>query len=432
VRAPGFVVACNRCGHRTAQGELQFCPSCGTFLPWSGERVNLAPLPEPTAVPFPAPPEPPGADDEPAGWFGRFWRAHPARVWHERVAAPWRDRWYAWPPERAGALSAIEVHEAPPAFIAQEEVVPRGAPVEIRPRWPEHLASARRRVDDEVHDPVEVAAFEGRLARVACRACEAANPATRALCRRCGEPLAALAGMPASVREPVVATERSALRARRLRRRAARGAPLAAGARPRRWSRLESAKGSRSMRVLARVGAVVTGIALLAVFVHPVSAPVRSSVARGFTDLRDALEIRYLPVTPVGAVASSELPGHPAADAVDGIRNTSWESAAVRDGVGQWIQVSFAGPRTVSAVGLLSGDQSTPQSFRSETRPSVLAWHWSNGEVTTVRPADVADFQSFHVHEQRVRWVRVVVEGVYRSPVGHSVAIAELEFFRLS
>ncbi len=208
--------------------------------------------------------------------------------------------------------------------------------------------------------------------------------------------------------------------------------PVPAGGRPGKWGRTQYAGGNRSMLIVSRAGGAVIVVGLVLSFVGPVAQPLRNGATRIWHDVRAKFTIKYVPVAPIGAVASSASPGFPATNAIDNVVNDSWQTAEVSDGVGQWITITFPHANRISAVGVLSGDQSTPQSYRTEARPKTLAFYWSNGNRTTETLIDQAGFQSFHVSERSVRSVRVVITSVYPSPTGHRCAIAQLEFFHLT
>jgi hypothetical protein len=48
------MIVCTTCGHNNQEGGGDFCRACGSFLDWTGERVEL-PEPEPVADPEPPP-----------------------------------------------------------------------------------------------------------------------------------------------------------------------------------------------------------------------------------------------------------------------------------------------------------------------------------------------------------------------------------------
>ena len=54
-------------------------------------------------------------------------------------------------------------------------------------------------------------------------------------------------------------------------------------------------------------------------------------------------------------------PGHPAANAIDGAVNTSWQTNAPDNGIGQSLTIRLAAVSNLDEIGFLNGDQDTPR-----------------------------------------------------------------------
>ena len=63
---------------------------------------------------------------------------------------------------------------------------------------------------------------------------------------------------------------------------------------------------------------------------------------------------------------------HPAANAIDGAVNTSWQTNAPDSGVGQSLCIRLGAVSNLDKIGFLNGDQDTPSSYLTEPRPEKI------------------------------------------------------------
>ncbi len=204
-----------------------------------------------------------------------------------------------------------------------------------------------------------------------------------------------------------------------------------AGIGARKWSRISAPGGASGGGKLMKVGFVLGALVILLSFVGPFSKTIKSHVTSYASDAKNILRPHYDPVVPVSAAATNSAPGYPPLYAIDNVINTSWETDAPDDGIGQSITIGFAGYQRVDKIGFLSGDQTTPSAFRTEARPHEVAVLWSNGHRGTIDLADVSTFQVFPGHQLHVDWVKLTIKSVYPSATGSRCALAEVEFFKL-
>ncbi|HMC09469.1 MAG TPA: zinc ribbon domain-containing protein, partial [Actinomycetota bacterium] len=254
-----------------------------------------------------------------------------------------------------------------------------------------------------------------------CGQCGEGNDSSRKFCRRCGTSLAVAAAAP-----PLPWW-------RRLFRR--RKDVVAAGERPMR-GRGGTHAISRSRLVVARISKLVVALVVAALAVAAVG-PWRQTISQHvknlFSHTRQVVAPQFNQVTPSGAIATSAIPGHDGSKAVDGLSNTSWaaSAAAADDGVGQVLVVTFAHPVDLARVLFTSGD---PASLAAQPHPQAVALTFVPAQQATVlNLKNQADPQPFPVDAKGVTQVQIRINSVYPSSTGgHSVSIAEVEFFTKS
>jgi hypothetical protein len=343
------------------------------------------------------------------------------------------------PPETAGApVRPASVQRAssasPGPAVTGEGVAGAVVPEAVKPQAP-----ARRPPPRRGPGPAEVINEGDKV----CGQCGTGNDPHRHFCRRCGASL----------------VEAELFRLgfwARLRRRLSRKAVHQAGARPKVGRR--GVRGLPGMIARAVVALVVIAAAVVAVlsFVGPYHKSLRARESRYYHDVVGVVHPTYNPLypacppsTPPGcpsapAIASSAAPGHPAALAVDGATNTSWQSNG--SVTGQWLTVWFAQPADVAKIGFDSGDQDASADFQTEARPDQVQLVFFGPKqdtapavpgspnviyTKTVTLADIPGFQTFSVAPKGATGVTIYVKSVYPS-TGANVAIAEVEFFTRS
>lgn len=359
------MIVCTSCGHANEAGAA-FCGSCRAFLEWSGQ---------PTAVGLPAPRR--SAE-------GSQLTASMATVGSPDVAGD-RD---------AECASPVAV---PPA--------PEQAPAPPRPVVVADLPPGGRH----------------------CGACGVGNAAGRFYCRACGSPLDdALPAAVGRVRWWVRVTAWLHPAAR----------PAVAGDRPGGWSRsAEPAAGPRRRwrpRLPARLSVSALLIPLMILSAAGLGiAPVRAKITEhGFSlyhDLRAKLAPQFVPVTPLGATATSVRAGHAARSAIDRVATSYW-AAAGGSGVGQSLRLTFAAPVDLDRLGVLSGAPGAD--FVRAARPSVLRVTGSDGSRRDVPLTDAATFQQHGLALRGVTWLRLQIVSAYPGQSAQPAAVREVELFR--
>ncbi|MFZ3473833.1 NADase-type glycan-binding domain-containing protein [Streptomyces sp. 4.24] len=271
--------------------------------------------------------------------------------------------------------------------------VPAWAPTRaVQPGTGEAAGPVRRRAEAEEDAP--------RPGELICGRCGAGNVPARRYCRRCG---AGLADAPVASKPPW-------WRRRRTPR------THAAGERPprrRRW-RLPRPV----VPVLLVLAPAVAGYAF------------RADAWRALESVRDRMSKPEQ--THASAVtASSAVPGHEAALAVDGTTDRYWAPGAGR---GEFLEADFGGPLRLLDLVVHPGASPVAEKFLREGRPGTLLLTavGKDGRTTnkTVRLADVPGEQRFHFAVSDVVRLRITVLGSYGADGGRVVALGEVEFFK--
>ncbi len=193
----------------------------------------------------------------------------------------------------------------------------------------------------------------------------------------------------------------------------------------------ETVKG-RLVGVARKSAMAVGGLALLFAYLGPFRPQFNNAFSRIRSDVLNRIELRYNAVFPVSATASSYLPALPPTNAIDGLSTTYWAAQpSANDGVGQTLTVNFS-PRTrLDKIGFIIGADDNPANYTTQPRPDKVKVTFSSGKSQVFTLVDSSAFQSFTIHHLNVASVTVTVESVYKSPIGHSVSIAEVLFYKL-
>lgn len=360
------MIVCQECGN-SAPSTDGFCSSCGVLLEWSGE---------PVATPPPPPPVVPPLLTQPA-----------SQLVQQPVAQ--------LVPKLVGTVAGTSSVAVKPD---QEAVRP--APVPL------------------VADP----GFDGLF----CSACGTRNADGRTFCRYCGQPLDLDVGAPQRLRWW-----------QRLFRR--RGKETRAGDRPRAFRRRAASMGAstakrRRFRLskrlpLSRLAPLLVVLGLAGIGIGPGRQWLTQRVGALTGDAAHHVRASYAPVVPISATASSARAGHRAAAAIDGVKETWWQSADHPNGIGESVTVRFADPTNLDAVGLLSGVAG--DKYRTQARPRTLTITADGKPVGSVTVKDQADFQTAKITMRHVTTVTVVVTAAFPGQAGKALAIRELQFFEL-
>lgn len=136
------------------------------------------------------------------------------------------------------------------------------------------------------------------------------------------------------------------------------------------------------------------------------------------------------PIQPSQVHASTEVPGHPANAAVDGLKNRYWGAPQP----GSWIDCTFSQPFRLVSVLITPGPSTKQEEFTAQARPTDLEITTTDVRGrTTTRIAPVPDRpgpQQINTGISGVKHVRVQIRGSSELGGGKHIAIAELEFFR--
>jgi hypothetical protein len=442
------VIVCKQCGHHNEDSDT-FCGSCGKFLEWTGERVVVA-QPEPE----PLPPEP---EPEPArlGLIDRVKQAVGIEEMAAQPAPPVEPEPVAPPPvvravpvtsaappqpsfrgggEAPGPSQATTVVSPPAASASAPEpmLASVGAPLTAAPA-PTTVTPADEPISRR---PISVAPTTTRTRQaprimeaptrrhpgdLICGQCGEGNDPVRHFCRRCGNSLdEALA-----VRLPWY--RRFFNKVFGIRTREAGWRPSRVGA--------PNVMGGVWRIIRLAIGALIV-LALLAFLLIPsFHNLVVDRATSAFTTVRKDIRPNYVPVTPIGASASSATVGHGPMLAIDRFSNTYW--AALASDRAPVLVVRFSGPQDIAAIVFRSGASGTApaDTFNLQPRPHNLHLVFSNGYTTdiTLNDQDATQTQSTLIDEtkaKQVTFVEIHVVTVYAPAAASvsSVAITEVEF----
>ena len=253
-----------------------------------------------------------------------------------------------------------------------------------------------------------------------CGQCGEGNDPVRKFCRRCGASL-------------VEATVYKLPWYRALWRRMTTRQHKQAGARPKLRRRMFGGSGGWLSSWLLRL--IVLAIIVLVVlsFVGPVHKSWRKTEKRYYHNVINLVHPTYHEFFARNASASTAAAGHPALFAVDGEKNTSWQSNGKT--TGQSLVVTFPQTADIAKVGFDIGDQDTPQSFQTEPRPEKvqIVFQGQKPVTKTLTLNDAPGFQTFNVTAKGSTGFTMNIESVYAATgTGQNVSIAELEFFTKS
>ncbi|AXG82312.1 hypothetical protein DVK44_02490 [Streptomyces paludis] len=136
---------------------------------------------------------------------------------------------------------------------------------------------------------------------------------------------------------------------------------------------------------------------------------------------------------PSGIRASSSLPDHPPATAIDTYTNRFWVPKEAGPGIGEFLEVDFERPVRVTRLVVFSGRSAKEDEFLAQSRPAALTvtLRSEDGGSAEKRIAlkDRPGQQTFEVRGSDVVRVRLAIAEVYGAGPGRRPAIAEIEFF---
>ncbi|MFW6695778.1 zinc ribbon domain-containing protein [Streptomyces sp. MAR4 CNX-425] len=188
----------------------------------------------------------------------------------------------------------------------------------------------------------------------------------------------------------------------------------------RRRVRASSGRGVRLLVVLAVVVALCAGGFLL--------LPAGRAL---FEDTRDKLG-KPTPVTPMDVKASAEVPGHPAKNTTDGLRDRYWGAPAT----GASVTYTFGKPFRLVDLIITNGASAKPEEYAGQARALQMRM-----EVTTqdgekydeeLTLSDKPGSQPIPTGISDVKTVRLVLRSAVGLTEDRHLALAEVEFFQRS
>ena len=448
------MIICTRCGYHNQNGDA-FCGSCGSFLEWTGEKLQEATVEQPAPEPAPAqqlatePPRP-GFVARVRETIGLQDITRPAAPPAPGVAAPPSVTLQGRPlhpsPVRATPatplLSPAALPAAPPqpptGSIMSPPPSPPSAPPVPTPAE-EHEAAVRALSAEVPAAPTPIAAVPSaqkprvplapkpRPARalepptrrlrpgdLICGECGERNDPARKFCSRCGSSL-------------VDAVEAHIPWYRRIFQR--RRKSVAAGERPARMRGDATARSPRvGLGLIFKWGKRVVAVVLAALVVFLVVVPgARAGVQSWFGELKRQLIPSYSQVHAINATSTEQTSGHGALLAIDGNLETWWS--------GNWtsanhpvIEFTFSSPVELGRLIVYSGE-SAP-AFGAHARPHELLLAFADGSTSDVSLADLPTNQTVDIGAHTGTTVTVEVVSIYPGVANASdVAIREVEFY---
>lgn len=310
-----------------------------------------------------------------------------------------------------------------------EAVAAPAPPPPVAPPLAQQLATVQVKPDTEAVRPAPVPllvdpGYDGLF----CSACGTRNADGRRFCRYCGSAL------DITVDEPV--------KTRWWQRIFRRRKPKQAGERPRNFRSREAVapaateqKKRRTWRLpsrlpLSRFAPVLVVLGLVGIGLGPARFWITQQADKLLGNAKHHVQATYAPVVPVAAGSSSTAKGHRAAAAIDGVKQTWWQSDGHANGIGESITVRFANPTDLDAIGVLSGVDG--EKYRAQARPQTLTVTADGKPAGQITVKDKADFQTAKIKLRGVTRLTVVITSSFPGQKGNAVALRELQFFQLS
>lgn len=441
------MIICKKCGHRNGDQDT-FCASCQAFLEWAGEKV--AEEPKGPVVPPPPPPPPPGfvtrvkhavgMEGEQGQAAGAPAPGAPAAPVTPPAAAPSPPP-PAYPPPGAYA-PPVALPPAPPAApyqpaqlpdmtgrpapgISPAAGVPPAAPPRLAPAPVQPAAVAPGLAEPPPRQPAAVApgaekprvvpkvdVYTGQRFNpgdLICGQCGSGNDPSRHFCHRCGSSLAEAV----SVKVPWY---RRLFPARKPRE-------IAAGDRP-----TSVVRGESRFRIplLPILGVILAGLVAAYLLVPSLHRQVDQTAQSWYHTAKVTVAPTNAPVVPVTAAASSETPGHPGRNVIDGYSNTYWEVDLTKD-PHPILTLTFSTPTDLDFVYFINGLE---DKYADQPRPKLLHITYSNGTSQDITLLDQHKPYGVELHARGVRSMTIQVMSVYDAPSSKKMVLAEIELFR--
>lgn len=137
---------------------------------------------------------------------------------------------------------------------------------------------------------------------------------------------------------------------------------------------------------------------------------------------------------PRSATASSTFPAdadgtYDARNTVDSIVDTMWcEGNKSGDGTGEWVELSFPGPQSMSRLALRNGNGSSFGLYMKGNRATELTLSFSDGSRATLAVKDLISEQTLDFGSRTADKVRISVTGVKKGSEFNDLCLSELTF----
>lgn len=120
-----------------------------------------------------------------------------------------------------------------------------------------------------------------------------------------------------------------------------------------------------------------------------------------------------------------------AADNVqDDIKDSPWcEGDKAGDGVGQWVQVDFGGPRPISKLDLVNGNAASFALFKKGNAVSEATLTFSDGSTHKISAKAMPLPQSFTFPTKTTSSVRLTVNAIHKGTEFNDLCVSELTFW---
>jgi hypothetical protein len=256
-----------------------------------------------------------------------------------------------------------------------------------------------------------------------CGDCGEGNPPNRKFCSRCGTSL-----------ETAVAVKTPWWRKLLPRRKAK---VLDAGARPGRGGvRTRSRRATALAKIFPTIRKVIAVVVLLSGVVYGAYAPFRAwtndKVIAGKNKVTHLINPKFDPVHPNGVKSTTPpVKGHDAGMAIDGFKNTWWQTAtplAGRDHVEVVLTLRFAGKVDVDKALFTSGAH---DNFQSTNRPQKVHLVYDTGATFDLTLTDSPEPQEVNLgNGHGITTLEIHFITFFRSVHSVDVALTEVELFQ--
>ena len=192
------------------------------------------------------------------------------------------------------------------------------------------------------------------------------------------------------------------------------------------WRDVAELLGGRSALYLLAAVAVAVVVAL-----PGLRDALLTPVTSAYTAVRRYVAPTWVAVHAISARASAELPGHGAANIIDGLLDSYW--AAPAPGPDQpplVLTVVFDHPVDIDSIGFTAAASADPKQFVAEPRPHSLHLIFSNATEADLELQDTRDFQSFAVQVHGVTSIEIQIVTTWTGQSGNDVGLAQVEFFQ--